>query len=717
MEIAGETARTRSEPLARATWTTALIALALGAIALVPRVAGLADFLTTDEAYNWLPRIGGFSGAIADGRWGDTVLTGHPGVTLLWLGELGLALERAAVAADWANAQSAVAHLAWLRLPVAVLQALCVPIGYLLLRRLLAPTIAIIAALLWAMSPYLVAYSRFYHLDGLLTTFVTLSVLCILVGCRSAHARRWVAAAGGLTGLALLTKGSALIVLPIVGLLLLWQIPAPTWGARVRRTIGLYALWLALAVAVFALLWPAMWVDPRHAIRSFFTIIISNGGRLNGDGQFFLGRAVADPGLLFYLVGGLFHMTPAMLIGLLGLPLALRRRTTDDGQDSTFQQLALSLSKGSNVPTACPEPIEGFQRSWSEQQRSLLALALFTLIWTLVMTLGPKKFDRYTLPTWPALLALSAAGWKFWLWDAGAWVRARWPRFATRGASVGRYALIAAILGLEGCTLAWYHPYYLSYFNPLLGGGAAAQHALLIGWGEGMDQVGAYLSARPDIGYGPVLSALPATLQPFVPVPVKDVLDVDDAPANYAVVYVDAAQLEENAEIYARLRQTQPLHRVTIHGIDYAEIYQPPRPFERAIGARFGEALLLRGVTVARAPGRRVVTPAWDVRARPPADYQAFVHLIDGSGRIVAQVDILPGGGGSPPTSTWETGQQIAVPLPVALPDGLSEGTYQLTFGLYDVQTGQRLSFTGGIAADPALDGPNALLLDTVTLP
>ncbi len=47
---------------------------------------------------------------------------------------------------------------------------------------------------------------------------------------------------------------------------------------------------------------------------------------------------------------------------------------------------------------------------WSAEQRALLALGAFVLFWTLVMTLGPKKFDRYVLPTWPAIEILAAAG-------------------------------------------------------------------------------------------------------------------------------------------------------------------------------------------------------------------------------------------------------------------------------------------------------------------
>ena len=68
-------------------------------------------------------------------------------------------------------------------------------------------------------------------------------------------------------------------------------------------------------------------------------------------------------------------------------------------------------------------------------------------------------------------------------------------------------------------------------------------------------------------------------------------------------------------------------------------------------------------------------------------------------------------------TSAWEPGQQIAVPLPMALPGDLPAGAYQVTLGLYNLQNGQRLPFTGGTSADAASAGPNALLLDTITVP
>ena len=54
MQIARERTRAQRAPLAAAR-RGALAALALALAALVPRVLGLADFVTTDEGSSWLP--------------------------------------------------------------------------------------------------------------------------------------------------------------------------------------------------------------------------------------------------------------------------------------------------------------------------------------------------------------------------------------------------------------------------------------------------------------------------------------------------------------------------------------------------------------------------------------------------------------------------------------------------------------------------------------
>src|SRR4051812_33693170 len=69
MPTAPAVAASRGVTRAWSTWSPALVALLLGAVALLPRVLGLADFITTDEAYHWIARTERFGEAIAGGRW------------------------------------------------------------------------------------------------------------------------------------------------------------------------------------------------------------------------------------------------------------------------------------------------------------------------------------------------------------------------------------------------------------------------------------------------------------------------------------------------------------------------------------------------------------------------------------------------------------------------------------------------------------------------
>jgi hypothetical protein len=644
-----------------------LIALLIGVVALLPRTTTLHDFLTFDEAYHWIGRTERFHAALVEREWAATRQTGHPGVTLMWLGSLGLALEQAATPTPQSDSDS-LQHLAWMRLPSAVLHAVLVALGFLLLLRLVAPPTALLAGLFWATSPFLIAHARLLHMDALLTDFVVLCVLCVLIACRAPQRLPWLLAAGVLVGLALLTKGPALMALPMVGLLLFWQLPAGSLWARLRLAVGGYLLWLGVALLVVVALWPALWVTPQLALERYVEKIVWEGGNPFTRAQFFMGQSVTDPGLLFYPVVYLFRTTPLTMLGVLLLPLALRHP--------------------------------------SHERATVLALAAVVLFWVVVMSTGAKKFDRYVLPTWPLLLVLAAAGWAALL--ARVWAAHRRLALAVGGLLSG--ALLLPLIG--------YHPHYLSYYNPLAGGGAVAQQVLLIGWGEGNDVVGDYLRSRTDIAQGAVLATDTRLLQPFVPVPVKHITVLEEAKeakehgsatANYVVV--DRAALQRNTypHLVAQMQQQSvPLHHVVLHGIEYAVVYQLPRPYAQPVGADFGAALHLHGVTITRQEGRLVVLPSWGVRRTPAADYWVFLHLLDAAGTVVAQSDTPPGGAEFPPSSAWQPGQQIAVPLPLVLPPARAEGEYRLVMGLYDVASGERVRLE---------DGSDTLLLGRVRLP
>jgi len=81
----------------------------------------------------------------------------------------------------------------------------------------------------------------------------------------------------------------------------------------------------------------------------------------------------------------------------------------------------------------------------------------------------------------------------------------------------------------------------------------------------------------------------------------------------------------------------------------------------------------------------------WRARRKPQHSYTAFVHLVDPSGRLVAQSDGLPQEGRLP-TEFWLPGELIIDEHRLATPADTRPGEYRLHVGWYRLDTGQRLS-------------------------
>ncbi|MBP7693103.1 MAG: hypothetical protein KA764_14360 [Anaerolineales bacterium] len=127
------------------------------------------------------------------------------------------------------------------------------------------------------------------------------------------------------------------------------------------------------------------------------------------------------------------------------------------------------------------------------------------------------------------------------------------------------------------------------------------------------------------------------------------------------------------------------LQAVTVAPLDRA--YTAPVS-TTAVGAAFGEGrLLLAGYTLA--PGApTTLRLVWQAGARQlDQDYTVFVHVRAEDGQMAAQADQTPRAGAYP-TSWWAPGEFVAEDYTFDLPPG----RYTLSLGVYDVETGQRLS-------------------------
>ena len=124
---------------------------------------------------------------------------------------------------------------------------------------------------------------------------------------------------------------------------------------------------------------------------------------------------------------------------------------------------------------------------------------------------------------------------------------------------------------------------------------------------------------------------------------------------------------------------------------------------EKPLTASFGATIQLTGATVPAQAQRGSPLPFtlfWQATAPVAGDYNSFVHLLDGAGNKVAQLDWTPHDAISQlPTANWPVLWPVQDTQSLALPPDLAPGTYTLIVGLYDWQSGDRLPVTGPDAA------------------
>jgi hypothetical protein len=129
-----------------------------------------------------------------------------------------------------------------------------------------------------------------------------------------------------------------------------------------------------------------------------------------------------------------------------------------------------------------------------------------------------------------------------------------------------------------------------------------------------------------------------------------------------------------------------------------------------SVGANLGDRVVLSGYDLPAGDwGPDDIVPLtlfWQRLASVDEDLRVFVHLLDGSGQLVAQNDSAPVGG-SRPVSSWQEGEIVVDRHGLGLPTGLPPGEYDLYVGLYQPATGDRL---------PVLNTAGEVLGDSVLL-
>jgi hypothetical protein len=535
----------------------------------LPRGRGLDRFATPDE-YFWLTRSANFLTGLAQRDFASTYQVEHPGVTVMWVGAMGLLAKYPAYLSSGQgqvnpdqfdaffrrrNRPSLLELLRTERAILVVVQTLVLVIAFLYARRLIGILPAVLGFFLIAFDPYHLALTRLLHLDGLMSNLMLLSILAFS-GYRLERRVRDLIVSAIAAGLSWLTKSPAILLVPAIGLLVLrdfregWLLHPQASKLRRMWLVSWPGLaWLSVGICVFVVLWPAMWVHPIQVLVQMTSRVQQYVEEGHGSALFFNGQ-IAEDGKLglsyfyFYPLTYLWRVTPATLAGLLLAALFAKRPPLNQRWTRTV----------------------------------IWGLLLVVGIFFIGITPSAKKLERYVLPAFAPFDLIAGLGWV----GLAGYIK---EKSGVMKRYTG-YLIIAAAMGLQILFSLPTYPYYLPYYNPLLGGSRKAPQVLQIGWGEGLDQAAAYLNRKPDVRNLRVISWYAAG--PFSyffkgrsrSLWYESEYSKDDwdtfLTSDYAVIYINEWQRNLPAPVLDYVSNLEPEHSIWINGLEYVRIYKIP---------------------------------------------------------------------------------------------------------------------------------------------
>ena len=330
----------------------------------------------------------------------------------------------------------------WSRLPVVLLGLLLGIYVYRWSRELFGPSAGLMALMLYAFGPNIIAHARFVTMDVGLSCFYFISAYYLWAHLRSGRMRD-AALCGLFAGLTLASKFSGVVLAPVIGVLLI--------GAAVLRPRGGESLLIAVRnvsgrlAVLFLIAGGVVWAAYYFPMDPFFYI---RGGLLVNENhnplapQYLMGQFRTGSFPHYFLMAFLFKTPEAVLLLLLGT-LVFRRR----------------MSKGGLVDECC---------------LAAPPVAFFIFTSVLANNLGL----RYILPVYPFVFV---------------GVSRLLPVLLS-----SRVAKCAGLI-LGGWHIFWslqIYPHHIAYFNRV-SGGPARGHRLLddsnVDWGQDLKILKAYL--------------------------------------------------------------------------------------------------------------------------------------------------------------------------------------------------------------------------------
>jgi len=331
--------------------------------------------------------------------------------------------------------------LFWGRIPVAVLSLV---LGFFVYRwssEMFGFPAGLVALFLYCLSPNVIAHSRLVTMDLALACFSFLCLYFFWRWCRRGNRLGDAVVAGLCLGLALASKFSAVILLPVLAVL----VAAVAWSGRrsgdpssTGRLAGAAAVMIVLAAAV---VW-AVYLFPRDPTFYWDGMMQVNRDHDPNRAYYLLGRFRVG-GFWYYFLVAFLVKTPLPTLGVVVLSAAFRSR----------------------LPSSRP----------LDDAFLLVPVVVFVVV---TSALADNLGIRYLLPVYPLLFVFGSRV---------------WPLFARRRA----WGIAGAVL------VSWYavsavriFPDHLAYFNEAAGGPSRGYRVLddsNIDWGQDLKRLKTYL--------------------------------------------------------------------------------------------------------------------------------------------------------------------------------------------------------------------------------
>ena len=657
-------------------------------VSLTLRVLASTIPTNVDEAL-WMSRGITFMNNLLEGNLEATYIRHHPGVVNMWLigsGQLinslvhhlfpGLLKLNQPPLLYTCVGQNVCPLSLWVmpRLLQAVVTSGCMVFIYILTKKLLGRSVAVIAIALLLLEPFFLAYQRYITTDALQTDFSILAVLLLLLYLRGNGNRTLLFSSGIFMGLATASKIPALFILPaiVVRIVLIelgvWRTSFPKRG-WIRQISDLIVLGMTASAIIFLIL-PALWVAPLETFEKLYEGLLREADRGN---LFFLGQMTDSPGLLFYPLVLAYRLSPLLQLGLL----------------ACLAKLLMSRL-----------------RNHSAQIPELVAIALIPLSVLLILSNIDSKIDRYIILILPELALLAGVGWL----QIYAWVKP-WGRIVKLHTNRGIHIAIALAVA-QLFLLVPYYPYYLTYYNPLLGGLKAGKNLFVVGQGEGLDRAARWLNQSPNAKEMTVISWYSSVLSPYFSGSALEMYwsqerELNLLRANRVVLYINQLQRQlPDPEMLAYFAVQQPLYTWQPDNVDYVLVYPGlsplPEDLERIqvpLSLSWGKQVRLLGYDLntskLKSRDELIVTFYWEFLESPPSDLILNISLANGNGKILNSSETslvngyLPFDKITPGTITRDVRK-------LALAEGTAPGLYRLEVGWVSPNNVERLEVRNG---------------------